>query len=213
MPSSKAKKTLKDIWTRAPNGQWAGWAPSIHTVHVWGDKKKSWVWDWMWVTSPVAPCAVFRLPQSCMWSSMHPVVGWCAFIVNVQDLGRTQLCMASEQLEGAQLSPEEGEISEVKQWNKVPKTYDDQRKNIQLCSCLKEQLSGQASWVDPRKGSRILVLFQAEEGTVRQINPSYSRDYVISLLIAHFPANVSKLMRSRKTWRKLYGRVGTVTSG
>lgn len=115
-----------------------------------------------------------RQNHACTQARTHPVMGWCAFIVNVQDLGRTQLCMASEQLEGAQLSPEEGEISEVKQLNKVPKTYDDQRKNIQLCSRLKEQLSGQASCVDPRKGSRSLVLFQAEEGTVKQINLSYS---------------------------------------
>lgn len=140
-----------------------------------------------------------RQHRACTQSRTHPIISWSAFIVSMQDLGRTQLCMASEQLEGAQLSPEGGEISEVKQLNKVPKTYDDQRKNIKLCSLLKEQLSGQASCVDPQKGSRSLVLFQEEEGTVKQINPSYSREYVTNLLIGHFPPNVSKMTRSRKT--------------
>lgn len=54
-------------------------------------------------------------------------------------LERTQLCVASEQLEGAQLSPEEEEISEVKQLKKIPEREDEQRKNIKICSLLKEQ--------------------------------------------------------------------------
>lgn len=79
---------------------------------------------------------------------------------------------ASEQLEGDELSSEEEDISKVKGLNKISKRYDEQKKNIKICSHLKGQCQGQISCLNPLKGSGSLVLFQEEQGAVKA-NPPY----------------------------------------
>lgn len=81
--------------------------------------------------------------------------------------------MASEQLEGAQLSPEEEEISEAKQLKKIQKKYDEHRKNIKIYS-FQEQFP-RASLLS---GSieRVKEFSLLSGRTVKQINPSHSRE-------------------------------------
>lgn len=57
--------------------------------------------------------------------------------------------MASEQQEGDWLSSEEEEISNVKELKRISKRYDEQKKNINICSLLKGQFQGKASCLEP----------------------------------------------------------------
>lgn len=68
------------------------------------------------------------------------------------DLERTQLCVISGELEGDQLSSEKEEISKVKRIKKISKRYNEgKKKNIEICSLLKEQFQGQVSCLNPLK--------------------------------------------------------------
>lgn len=82
--------------------------------------------------------------------SLQESAGVCSLTASMHGLGRTQLSMVSKQQGGALLSPEEDEVSEVQ---KIPRRYNEQRKNIKVWSSSSQDLFGFIERVKELTGS------------------------------------------------------------
>lgn len=90
------------------------------------------------------------------------------------------------------LSPEEDEISVVKQVKNIPRREDEQRKNRTIWGAVP------GTCLDPSKGPRSSVLFQEQPGNRKANSPSYSREQVIKLFIVPLSPKLSKLQGQEK---------------
>lgn len=109
--------------------------------------------------------------------------------------------MASEQQEGPLLSPEEDETSEIR---KLPRSYDEQRKNIHIRRSRSQDLSGST------EGVKELGPLLGRARTVEQ-NSLLSPENNKKIICCSSPFQTKPITRSRKHFQKLYIHLGAIT--